>query len=620
MSQNTIKKLDDYTHVRLKSEMYFGSRSLHTQTVIGYVDYKPEPQEVSWVPAVYTCFREILDNSLDEVVGHGHGNRIDITYDPKAMIFSVEDNGRGIPIDWDDEHQCHLATLVLANARAGRNFEERGEVAGTNGIGASGVNFCSEFFTMDICREGKRFVQEFREGETSHVIGEPKISSKKDKTGTKITFKLSSKVFPDLTLPESFVRSRATEIALGNPHIKIFYQGELIKVKPRPEQTLFPTIKPITIEIKEDKFRSRFWIVPNAVERDDHTHTVVNNIPAFNGGVHMETFRRMFFGGVLTALEKESKRRKLTPNRSDIMEGILVYNLTNMMAPNFDSQSKTRLINEEVQTIVRKALENEELFKDVIKKNREWIDEIYERCEKRTMKKDASDIAKMSKKNLRNKVPGLMDANGKDRTKCILFLAEGESAISGMGSCRDPEIHGGLALRGKVMNINGESPRKVLENKVLTEIMNSLGLVIGQKAKRDELRYGKVYLATDMDPDGANIAALLVNFFYTYWPELFDKNFDAFINVFQTPFIIADKNKVRKYWYGHNYKDFKPEDYSGWSITRAKGLGTLTEEDWDYSLANPVSTPLVDDGKMLDALDLIFNSKKADQRKEWIGL
>lgn len=618
--KNEIKKLTPYQHLRLRTEMYFGSRSFHTQNVIGYENGQPKLEEISWVPAVFTAFREILDNALDEVVGHGHGNRIDVMYDPMTMIFSVEDNGRGIPIDWDDEHQTYKATMAMSELMAGRNFEERGETAGTNGIGASGVNFCSEFFIMDICRDGKRFVQEFREGDNEHIINEPKISSKKDKTGTKITFKLSTKVFPDLTLPEDFVRSRLTEIALSNPHIKIYFQGDHIKVKPRPEQTLFPNIKPISIEIKEEGFRSRFWIVSKAIERDDHSHTVVNNIPAFNGGVHMETFRRMFFGGVLTALEKESKRRKLSPNRSDIMEGLLVYNITNMLAPNFDSQSKTRLINEEVSTIMKKALEDEDLYKDVIKKNREWIEEVFQRCAERTMKKDASDIAKMSKKNLRNKVPGLMDANGKDRSKCILFLAEGDSAISGMGSCRDPEIHGGLALRGKVMNINGESPKKVLENKVLTEIMNSLGLIIGQKARRDELRYGKVYLATDMDPDGANIAALLVNFFYTYWPELFDKNFEPFINVFQTPFIIADKGKARKYWYGHNYKDFKPEDHSGWSITRAKGLGTLTEEDWEYSLANPVSTPIIDDGKMAESLDLIFNAKKADQRKEWIGL
>ena len=175
-------------------------------------------------------------------------------------------------------------------------------------------------------------------------------------------------------------------------------------------------------------------------------------------------------------------------------------------------------------------------------------------------------------------------------------------------------------MKGKVLNVNGESPKKVIDNKELADIMNCLGLIIGQKANRKDLRYGKVYVATDMDPDGANIAALVTNFFYTFWPELFDPQLPPFIYMFQTPFIIADKGKTRKYWYAHNYHEFKPENYSGWSITRAKGLGTLTEDDWRFSIDNPEVIPLLDDGKLAESLDLIFNGKKTDERKQWIGM
>jgi DNA gyrase/topoisomerase IV subunit B len=189
-----------------------------------------------------------------------------------------------------------------------------------------------------------------------------------------------------------------------------------------------------------------------------------------------------------------------------------------------------------------------------------------------------------------------------------------------MASVRNPEIHGGLALRGKIMNVNGENPKKVLDNKCLTEIMNSIGLVIGQEAKRHALRYGSVYLATDSDHDGFNIAALLINFFYTYWPELFNVEQPPFIYVFQTPFVIAEKGRHRKYWYAHNYEKFDPKAYSGWSITRAKGLGTLTEEDWLHSIQHPVLMPITEDGRLCESLDLIFSAKKADLRKQWIGL
>lgn len=625
MAEQKIKKLTDYSHVRLKTEMYFGSRALHEQTVISYDGARPVPKAYSWVPAVYTAFREIIDNSLDEVVGHGHGNRIDITYDVDTREMSVEDNGRGIPIQWDEDHQLHAATLALSHARAGRNFEQRGEVAGTNGIGAAGVNFCSEYFKLVIHREGKKFTQEFREGNPvlgeELVVSEPKIIEKKgDITGTKIVFRLSKQVFADTTLPLEFVRDRVTEIAIANPFIRVYFNGSQIKVKPRPEQTMFEKIKPITVEIKEDNFRTRFWLVPNFIEDGEHFHTLVNNIPAFNGGVHVETFRRDFYRNLLVHLERESKRRKLSPNRSDVTEGVLIYNITNMHGPNFDSQSKTRLINEEVSKIVAKTLDDPELYKEVIRKNKEWIEEIYKRCSERTMKKDAADIAKAARKLSKSKVAGLMDANAKDRTKCILFLAEGESAISGMSSVRNPEIHGGLALRGKVLNVNGESLKTVIDNNALADIMNSLGLVVGQKANREDLRYGAVYVAHDMDPDGLNIGALLMNFFHSFWPELFDPKLPAFVNVFKTPFIIAEKGKQRKYWYSHNYMDFDPVAHSGWSITRAKGLSTLTEEDWQYSLDNPELFPIVDDGSMKETLDLIFNNKRSDDRKEWIGM
>lgn len=194
------------------------------------------------------------------------------------------------------------------------------------------------------------------------------------------------------------------------------------------------------------------------------------------------------------------------------------------------------------------------------------------------------------------------------------------SAVSGMASVRDPEIHGGLGLKGKVMNVNGASPKEVLNDGALRDIMNSIGITPTGKWDRASMRYGKVFIAADADPDGMNITALLVNFFHTFWPEMFEDKDNPIINVFMTPFIIAEKGKQRKYWYANNYEEFKPEDYKGWTITRAKGLGTLTKEDWAASLANPVTYPVTQDGKMADSLSLIFDKGRSDDRKSWIGL
>lgn len=600
--------------------MYYGSRDPHSQVVMVYPDGKPDLKEISWVPAVFTAFREILDNALDEVVGHGFGDRIDVNYNPDSMEFTVEDNGRGVPITFSKEHGMHLATLALSTARAGRNFETRGQVAGTNGIGASGVNFCSDYFELTVERDGQHFFQRFEDGGDALKINEPVIKSKATpKTGTKVTFKLSDKVFRDMTLPEEFIASRMYEVALCNPKVKVYYNGTKVNAK-SVEKNLFSGYKPITIEVREGTFQSDFWLIPEFFESGEHQHSLVNNIPAFDGGVHIDAFKRSFFSGLLTALEKESKKRKLQPNRSDLAEGLMIFNITRMEAPNFNSQSKTRLNNEETAKHVKATLDDPEFFRGIIKKYGDWINSIYERCANRTMKKDASEADKDAKKMLREKVPGLMDATGKDRSKCIIFFAEGLSAIAGMASVRDPEIHGGLGLKGKVMNVNGAAAKDVLNDGALRDIMNSLGISPTGKWDRDSMRYGKVFIAADADPDGLNITALLVNFFHTFWPEMFDDTENPIINVFMTPFIIAEKGKQRKYWYANNYQEFIPEDYKGWAITRAKGLGTLTKEDWAASLANPVTFPITQDGGMTEALTLIFDKTKADARKTWIGL
>ena len=220
--------------------------------------------------------------------------------------------------------------------------------------------------------------------------------------------------------------------------------------------------------------------------------------------------------------------------------------------------------------------------------------------------------------NTKTNVVDLMVEEDETFTLSNGFISH-NSAISGMASVRDPKIHGGLPLRGKVMNVNGEAPKKVLDSMALVDIITAVGLTLGEKADRNDLRYGKLYVATDMDPDGLNIGALVVNFFFTYWPELFDED-DPFIYMFMTPFVIAEKGKERKYWYAHDYHKFDASKMAGWSITRAKGLGTLQEVDWRYSLDHPELISITDDGNMKENLDLIFNGDRAADRRDWIGL
>lgn len=627
MSKDIIKKLSPYAHVRLRTPMYLGSTTLHTQQTLDFSGEKASVKDYSWVPAVFCCVREIWENSLDEIIAHGHGSKIDVTYDAVTMTFSVEDDGRGIPIDWDDNHKMHKATLALSELMAGRNFDERTLTAGMNGIGASGVNFCSEYFQVDIHRDGQRFQQKFEEGNEifgdALQVGKPKITSKQGKSGTRITFKLSQQVFKDLTLPESFLKSRLTEIACANPHVKFRFNGEQIKAR-KGSQALFQGYDPvvITAHVPDKQFESEFILVPQFVESGDMSHSLVNNIPVFNGGTQIDAFKKHFVVNLLNQLTRESKRRGLSPNRTDVLDTLLIYNITRMIKPDFDSQSKTRLINEEVEVYIKTALDDDKLYKRIIKDNKAWIDQIYARCAARTQKKDDAETAKLARKVLRTKVPKLMDATGRDRAQCILLLTEGDSAISMMSAVRDPEVHGGLPLRGKILNVRGESNKTILDNAICQDIMSAIGLVLGQKVMRSDLRYGQVWITCDADTDGANIMALLCNFFYLGWPELFDPEQPPFFLVFSTPFIIQeDKKGHRHYWYSDDVDLYKPDDWKGSpKPTRAKGLGSLEEVDWANSLAKPRLIPLVDDGKLDQTLDLLFNKSKADERKTWMGV
>ena len=619
-----IVKLSDYRHARLRTEMYLGSRSPHTQTIVNWDGKELKPVEMTWTPAAYCAFREILDNALDEVVGHGHGAKVDVAYDAKTQEFTIADDGRGIPIEWDQTEQMHKATIALTQARAGRNFGTREEVRGTNGIGASVVVNCSEYFELTICRDGKKFVQNFHEGTEFFDeldIKEPKITPLSGKSGTQVKFKLSKSVFKNIKLPMPFIKARMFEIAANHPKIKFTFNGDRVVVKPTIDKTLFSNHSIITIDVNEEKFKSNYYLVPNFAQEGEYLHTTVNDIPAFNGGQHIDTFKRVFYGNLIKALERESKRRGLTPNRSDIAEGLLIYNVTFMHAPNFDSQSKTRLINEDVDGYIKSVLDNDETFKKIIKTHKEWIDQIYARCAARTQKKDDAEIAKIGRKMMRTKVPKLLDANGKDRSKCILLITEGDSAKTMVSAVRDPEIHGALPLRGKILNVRGESLKDIIASQIIADIMTSIGLILGQRAVRKDLRYGKVYLAADQDPDGANITALLVNFFHLQWPELFDPEQEPMFYAFMTPFIIQEKGKQRHYWYAHNYHEYNAADWKNCpKPTRAKGLGSLEEVDWKHSLVSPQLISLTDDGAMGEVLDLIFNGARADDRKQWVAL
>lgn len=647
-NNHDIKKLTDYQHVRKRVNMYLGPNTPHTQYVALFSESGIDIKELTWIPAAFTAVREVIDNSLDEFIKSKITNGVlTVDYDENNLSFVISDNGRGIPTDWSTQYMANLATMVVTELKAGRNFDdsERKSVGGMNGIGVSAVCQICERMELTVTRKGTpykdssksfkhKFVQLFEEGTRYLVddlmINEPKITSTSStKTGTSIAFTLSKEMFPvtdpayaGKILPPELLRSLLVEIAVNHPEYDIVFNSEKIKVKNSIDKVWFN--KPITFGIDVNGFKSTFYI--QSTERDDmFIHSSVNNIPVFDGGTHIDGFKTQFALGMIRALEKESKRKKLKPNRTDIEAGLFVYNVTEMDAPFFSSQAKTKLTNEESTKIVSSAL-TDEFFEKITKSHKQWITDIFERCAERTNKKDADEATKQAKKLLKQKIAKLCDATGKRGNiivpvqEKILFTTEGDSAAAGLNAVRDPAVHGVLPLRGKIMNVSDDSVKAttLMNSQALADIMNAIGLVPGKKVDRNELRYGNLMIATDSDHDGANITALLVNFLHTYWPDLFDPALPPFVWVFLSPYIILEKGKERRYFYGHEYDMFDPSKWSSWHVRRAKGLGTLQRVDWKHAIDNITAIPIVDDGKMKETLDLLFNKNRADDRKIWV--
>lgn len=222
-----------------------------------------------------------------------------------------------------------------------------------------------------------------------------------------------------------------------------------------------------------------------------------------------------------------------------------------------------------------------------------------------------------------NGLQNVVDITVQDDSTFVLAngIISHNSAISNLLAARDPERQGVLPLRGKIKNIDGTEKTSVLmESDALKDLMVSINLIPGVKAVRSELRFGKLFISTDADLDGLNIQALLCNFFYKLWPELFRDPENPFIYIFQTPYIILEKGKETRYFYSHNVHEYIPEKWNGWTATRAKGLGTLEVEHFRDAFRDGFVIPIVEmeDGSLDGILDLIFNKKRSDDRKDWM--
>lgn len=619
-----IKVLSDFEHVRIRTQVYLGNMNLTEYEVPIFSGEDITITPVTFVPAVYKALGEILDNSLDEFAQiKQRVKTLKITADPEIGRYTIADNGRGVPID---KHATGKYTpeVVFGSLRSGRNFTDEKEVGviGMNGVGSSCVVATSSEFDVVINRDKKEYHQRFLDGAAK--VSKPKITSTSSTTtGTQVSFVLDPKVFKHVALPAELVRNRAIEIAMTNPDITVEYNDEKFRFK----RGLLDVVSRVAsdniffcFEVNEPNITGEIYVVLDAHDGiDEQMYTWVNSSLLFDGGKCNTQFFNALFDRVISHLEKEAKKTKTEVTRNDVRQGLLVLANLKVKNPEYDSQAKTRLTGPDLRKEFTTTLDTN--WKVFAKKADQWLVNVLERANERHHKQANKKAMDDHAKNMRKRVPGLLDATSKIRSECQILITEGESAKSQISEARDPSTTAAFALTGKINNVYGSTPAQVLKMGKITELLSAIGLIPGKKAERSSLNFGRIVIATDADYDGDDIFTLLTNLMFQFWPELFDKNYEPIVYRLVAPNVCLIKGTKRVHFPRRSDYEKVKEKYkgNGWVVKYMKGLGSMSKEDWEMLLSGETDTmlPIIDDGRMGDSLKLLFGDS-ADDRKQWL--
>lgn len=596
--------LDEIEHVLKRPGMYIGSTKPHTSNEWILEDGAYQKYELTYNPGFLKLFDEIISNSVDEHKRSGKINTIKVT--TTADTITVWDNG-GIPVVQHPDHKVWIPELIFSNLRAGSNFndEEGRTVAGTNGVGASLVNIFSKKFVIDTADGKNRLIQTFTNNMANRT---PAKISRSSQGFTEITY------VPDLARFEmtdintsnwKMMRKRVIDIAAANPGLKLEFNGEKFKFKTFKEY--------VDLYVKDSIWeRSKDWEFAMGVSKDGYQSiSFVNSIGTKDGGTHEAYILNQVVDYLRTMIKK---KHKVEVKPSEIKNHIFLFINCTVLNPGFSSQTKEKLITEPkdfgTQHTVTEKFAKAVFTSEVIQSLLDWIEQ----------KKNADERAELRKlnKSLGNtKVLKLIDAKGKDRNKCVLGIFEGMSALSAVRKFRDPQNFGAFPLKGKFINVSEMSNSNVIQNDEAIQLMASLGIKLGEEP--GDLRYGKVYIYTDADPDGDSIAGLLINFFNKYWPELFSR---GCIFKVMTPLVVAKKGKeVIPFYSNEEYSVWeKKTGAKGWDTEYKKGLAALEDFEYREIIHNPVLIKIQNDKLYKDSLNDWFGTDSAMRKEKLLKL
>lgn len=613
--EQRYKKLTDVEHVLLRPGMYVGNINPNNEISFIYNTEtgKMEKRSITYSPAFLKMFDEIISNSVDESKRKGSKlDEIRVEIGDDGWI-SVWDNG-GIPVEINKDHNQYVPEMIFSELKAGSNFddEEQQTLTGQNGVGASLVNIFSKEFIVETCDGKNKFKQIFQNNLTSRST--PKISPS-EKNFTKISYfpdyeRLQTKLDEDTKLK---LIKRVVDIAGTNPELKVKLNGDTIKLKDFEDY----------VKLYTDDFiyeENEHWKVAVGRATDGFENVSFVNSTHTKDGAHIEYVMNQIVSEVRDYIEK---KHKIEIKPSNVKSHFFLYLDCKIVNPRYASQTKEYLITDP-RDFKTEYKASDKFIKKIIKSKiiediLIWIAGEEEKQRQRELKKMSKEV---DKKNLK-KIIKLSDATSENRSECMLFLVEGDSAAGNPKDVRNPKTMAVFPLRGKPINVRGASVSDLKENEEFKNLMSIIGLQIGEKVESiSQIRYGKIVILTDNDLDGFSITGQLINMFYTFWPELFEL---GIMYRFVTPYVkvfLKDEtlcfftDKDFKKWCSDN-KDLK------YTIKHYKGLGTSTPEDFEIYFQNMEKNhliKLVPDKNCAETVDLAFNKKRADDRKDWLSI